>query len=323
MIAFRGLVLVLAACLALPALAQKAQLKRVGLLSPASAKAMAHLRDTFREGLADVGLQEGRNYAMETRWADGDASRLPALARELAAAKPALILAHGTTAALALKEAAGSIPIVMVNVDDPVRAGLAKGLRRPGGNVTGVASAMQTGNRQMEMLKSFNPKLGAFAVVVNPANPFHDTAYRALEADAKSLKLRAVRAPVASAREVDKAFAALKKARVQGVIVLEDPLYLFAAPQLVKAASGARLPLITAQRELTDAGALASYSSNSVAVARRAAAYTARVLNGFKVPEMAIESPAKMDLVLNARTARALKIALPKDLVAKADQVIQ
>jgi putative ABC transport system substrate-binding protein len=322
MIARRALCTLFAAWLLLPA-TLLAQQKRIGLLSPASAKAMAHLRDTFREGLADVGLNEGRNYTMDARWADGDASRLPVLARELVASKPALILAHGTTAAAALKNATSTIPIVMVNVDDPVRAGFAKGLRRPGGNITGVSSAMQIGDRQMEMLKQMNPKLAAFAVVVNPANPFHDTAFRALEADAKNRKMRAVRASVASARDIDKAFAGLKKDKAQGVIVLEDPLFILAAPQLVKAAASARLPLVSAQSELTDAGGLASYGSNSVAVARRAAAYTAKVLNGFKVPEMAIESPPKMDLVVNAKAARAQKVALPKDLVGKADRVIQ
>jgi putative tryptophan/tyrosine transport system substrate-binding protein len=322
MIARRALCALFAAWLLLPA-TLLAQQKRIGLLSPASAKAMAHLRDTFREGLADVGLNEGRNYTVDARWADGDASRLPALARELVASKPALILAHGTTAAAALKNATSAIPIVMVSVDDPVRAGFAKGLRRPGGNITGVTSAMQTGDRQMEMLKQINPKLGAFAVVVNPANPFHDTAFRALEGDAKNQKIRAMRASVASARDIDKAFAALKRAKAQGVIVLEDPLFILAAPQLVKAAGSARLPLVSAQSELTDAGGLASYGSNSVAVARRAAAYSAKVLNGFKVPEMAIEPPAKMDLVVNVKAARALKVALPKDLVGKADRVIQ
>jgi putative ABC transport system substrate-binding protein len=320
MIARRALLVLLAACFALPALAQQ---KRVGLLSPASARTMAQLVGAYREGLADVGLHEGRNYTLDARWADGDGARLATLARELVAARPTLVLAHGTTAAAALKAATSSIPVVMIDVDDPIRGGFAKGLRRPGGNMTGLASATQIGSRQMEILKQVNPKLGAFAVVVNPANPFHDTAFRALEADAKQLKMRAVRAPVASPREVDKAFAALRKNKVQGVIVLEDPLYLLAAPQLAKAASGARLPLVGMQRELAEAGAVATYGSNSTAVARRAAAYTARVLNGFKVSDMAIESPAKMDLVLNAKAARALKLAMPKDLVAKADLVIR
>ena len=319
----RRLVVALLAAAGLPwsALAQQKKAARIGFLSASSAKASGHLVDAFRDGLADVG--QG-HLPIDYRWADGHLERLTALARDLVAARPMVIIAHGNAAAAALKAATSELPVVMVAVDDPVRAGYAKGLRRPGTNMTGIAgTTVESGARQLELIRQLAPKGKVFAVVLNPKNPANESAFQLLDAEAKKAGLRAVRAPVSAGGELGKAFAAMRKDKAQGIIVLDDPAFAVAREQLAKAAAGSRMPAVYAQREIAEAGGLASYGASSPAMFRRAAAHTVRILNGFKVAEVAIEQPAKSELVVNLKTARALKIAVPKDLLAKADRVIE
>jgi putative tryptophan/tyrosine transport system substrate-binding protein len=319
----RRLVVALLAAAGLPssAFAQPKKGGRIGFLSGSSAGVSGPLVEAFRGGLADVG--QG-HVPVDFRWADGHAERLPALAKELVGAKPMVIVAHGNAAAAALKAATGDVPIVMVAVDDPVRAGFAKGLRRPGTNMTGIAgTSVETTARQLELIRQIAPKSKVFAVVLNPKNSANELAFQLLDAEAKKAGLRAVRAPVSAAGELGKAFAAMKKDKAQGIIVLDDPAFAVAREQLAKAAAGSRLPAVYAQRELAEAGGLASYGASGPAMFRRAAAHTVRILNGFKVAEVAIEQSATSELVVNMKTARALKIAVPKDLLAKADRVIE
>ncbi|HUQ73336.1 MAG TPA: ABC transporter substrate-binding protein [Burkholderiales bacterium] len=302
----------------------KKGMARIGFLSLSSAKAISHLVHAFREGMEDVGYSEGRNLAIEYRWADGDAERLPQLARELVALKPALIVAHATPAASALKRVTSDIPLVMVNVGDPVRNGFAKGLRRPGGNMTGVASAeLDASARQFELMTQIVPKGSVFAVLVNPANESNESAFRVVDEQAKKAKQRAVRVPIRAAGEIDKAFQAMRRDKTQGVIVPGDPLFVAARAQLAKAALGARMPSVYAQREHAEAGGLASYGSNAAASFRRAAAYVVKILNGAKPAEMPIDQPTTFELVVNLKTAQALKVSLPKELLSRADRVIQ
>ena len=315
------LALLVAAALAPAAIAQPRKPARVGFLSASSAKASTPLVGAYRDGLADAG-QGG--VAIEYRWAEGKAASLPALARELVAMRPALIVAHGNAAAAALKAATSEIPVVMVAVDDPIRAGYAKGLRRPGGNMTGITgTTVASSARQLELARQLAPKSKVFAVVMNPANPANEAAFQLLDAEAKRASLRAVRAPVGAAGDIGKALAGMKKDKAQGIVVLDDPLFVAAREQLAKAVAGARLPAVYAQREVAEAGGLVSYGSSGAAMFRRAAALSARILGGFKVAEVAIETPAKSELVINMKTAASLKIAVPKDLLSQADQVIR
>jgi putative tryptophan/tyrosine transport system substrate-binding protein len=183
-----------------------------------------------------------------------------------------------------------------------------------------VASyALDTSAKQLELLTQIVPKLSVFAVLVNPGNEFHESAFRLVDEQAKKAKQRAVRVPVRAAGDIDKAFQAMRRDKAQGLIVLGDPMFVAARAQLAKA----NIPSIYAQREHAEAGGLASYGSNATPMFRRAAAYVVKILNGAKPAEMPIDQSATLELVVNLKTARALKLTLPKDLLSRADQVIQ
>jgi putative tryptophan/tyrosine transport system substrate-binding protein len=281
--------------------------------------------EAFRQGLRDLGYVEGRNIVIEYRWAEGRFDRLPALAAELLRLGVTVIVAGNTPAALAAKKATSTIPIILVTSGDPVGSGLAASLARPGGNVTGLSltPTPAISGKQLELLKEAFPSITHVAVLANPANPPTAGLLKEIELAAQSLGLRLRVVQVQEPKEFGDAFATMKNERVPALLVIADPLVADNRDRIVAFAATNRLPAIYPYRLFVDAGGLMSYGADSSDLYRRAATYVDRILKGAKPAELPIEQPTKFELVINMRTARALGLSIPRQLLVRADRVIE
>jgi putative ABC transport system substrate-binding protein len=281
--------------------------------------------EAFRQGLRDLGYVEGRNIVIEYRWAEGRFDRLPALAAELLRLGVTVIVAGNTPAALAAKKATSTIPIILVTSGDPVGSGLAASLARPGGNVTGLSltPTPAISGKQLELLKEAFPSITHVAVLANPANPPTAGLLKEIELAAQSLGLRLRVVQVQEPKEFGDAFATMKNERVPALLVIADPLVADNRDRIVAFAATNRLPAIYPYRLFVDAGGLMSYGADSSDLYRRAATYVDRILKGAKPAELSIEQPTKFELVINMRTARALGLSIPRQLLVRADRVIE
>ena len=298
---------------------------RVAYLSASSAASATWGVEAFRQGLRELGYIEGRNILIEYRWADGRFDRLPALAADLARLAVDVIVASNTPAALAARNATGTIPIVLVTSGDPVGSGLVASLARPGGNVTGLSlfSTLAMSGKQLELLKQAFPTVSHVAVLANPANPPTAGLLTGTELAARPLGLRLRVVPVREPKEFDDAFAMMKNERVPALLVIADPLVNDHRGRIVAFAATNRLPAIYPYRTFVDAGGLMSYGVDLSDLSRRAATYVDRILKGAKPAELPIEQPTKFELVINLKTAKALGLTIPPSLLQRADQVIE
>lgn len=297
---------------------------RVGTIVVATPEEQTHLTRAFEDAMRELGYVEGRNVVYERRFAHGDTRRLPALAAELAALRPDVILTGANPVVEAVMRATTTIPVVMGICRDPVGAGFVASLARPGGNVTGLASdpAPDVLGKDLEIFLEIVPHARRVALLWNPLPPGADT-YRRVAEDAA--RRRGVALPVVEVRgrdALEPAFERMARDRVDGVWVLPDPLVFTARRQVVALAAKHRLPAVYWQREFVDAGGLVSYGSNVAAAFRRAASYVDRILRGAKPGELAVEQAATFELVVNAGTARALGLAIPASLLLRADHAI-
>ncbi len=319
-----SLILTLLTALPLVADAQPARnAPKVAYLSSASAKSSTI--EAFRQGLRDLGYVEGRTILTEYRWADGRVDRLPALAAGLVQLGVNVIVASNTPAALAAKKATSTIPIILVTSGDPVGSGLVASLARPGGNVTGLSltPTPAISGKQLELLKDAFPALTHVAVLANPANSPTAGLVKEVELAARSLGLRLRVVQVREPKELDNAFATMKNERVPALLVIADPLVSDNRDRIVAFAAKNRLPAIYPYRLFADAGGLMSYGADVSDLNRRAATYVDRILKGAKPAELPIEQPAKFELVVNLKTAKALGLTIPQSLLLRADHVIQ
>jgi len=333
MIARRTLVLVVALALFAGPSATHAQpaekVYRIGYLtigSPPSPGMYTRPLEGFRQQLRELGWVEGRNIAIEFRYADGRAERLPALAEELVRLKVDLIYANPTPSALAAKKATSTIPIVGTSLTQPVEVGLVASLARPGGNVTGVSYAFGTDifGKQLEMLRDVAPKVRRVAVLSNPGgSPAYRQMLETTKAAGKSLGLELQILEIYEAREFDDAFAAMTKERAGALLVMGHPIFFLHRQRLAELALKHRLPSMSTQEQWVDAGGLMSYGPNFVNIARRGAIYVDRILRGAKPGDLPIEQPTNMALVLNLKTAKRLGITIPPALRERANQVIE
>jgi putative ABC transport system substrate-binding protein len=312
------------AALPLAAPAQKpAALPRLGLLTPGQGSSAVEA--AFVQGLRDAGYVDGRTIHIERRSADGDFGKLPALAAELVNARPAAIATIVTQASIAAKEATTAIPIVIVAVSDPVAAGLVGNLAHPGGNVTGTAAQLHAAvGKQIELMRQILPRVARIAVLWNPANAVFQQQSLGTALIAAS-QLRVVAQPVGlrNRDEIELAVSALAGERPDAMLVLQDPLLIANRARIVELALASRIPAFSGTRILTEAGALASYGPDLALIARRAGSYVRKILNGAQPGELAVELPTKLELVVNAKTADALGVALPNPVLARADEVIR
>jgi len=305
--------------------AQEARkLPRIGFLGNSTATLEANLVGPFREALRDLGYVEGRNILIEYRWAEGNYDRFPTLIAELIGLKVDVIVTAGTPAALAVKKATASIPLVMVAVGDPVGTGLVASLRRPGGNATGLTSiAPELEGKRLELLKEALPRVSRVAVLWNPANAYQIGSEKEVQAAAKVLRISIVSLPVRSSGELGNALAAIASEHADAVLVLADRLFLHNRERIADFAITNRVPGMNAYRELVEAGGLMSFGPSYAVMHRQAATYVDKILKGSNAGDLPIEQPAKFELVINLKTAKALGLTIPQPLLLRADQVIQ
>ena len=306
---------------------QPGRIYRVGLLAtqsrPSDADFPRSVYAAFQQGMRELGHIEGRNLAIEWRFADGDAKRLPELAAELVRMKVDVLVAGGTDAPLALQKATTTIPIVMTSASDPVGRGLVKSLARPAGNITGLSIVTgYLGAKRLELLRAMVPKVSRVAVLINPANPQSAAGLASVQAGAQKLGVTILPVEAKSAQEIELAFALMRKQGAGALIVLLNPLYQQHRSRIAALAIEHRLPTITADRDFAAAGCLLSYGSSLAESFRRAATYVDRILKGAKPGDLPIEEPVKFDLVINRGTAKTLGLAIPQGLLISAEEVI-
>jgi putative tryptophan/tyrosine transport system substrate-binding protein len=302
--------------------AQQAEPPTIGFLGPASADGYASFVEGFRQGLNAAGFVEGRNAAVEYRWADNQLDRLPALAAELVARR---VFTGGATAAvLAAKAATSSIPIVFAIGADPVKFGLVVSMNRPGNNVTGVSFLGNTLiAKQLQLLQGLLPASSVIGVLVNPSNPNAVSDSTQAQAAATSLRLKVHVVHTVAERDFDAAFDDLGRAQVSAVLVFPDALFTGARGRLAELATRHKLPVLYPDRSYAEAGGLMSYGSSRTDAFREAGIYVGRILRGEKPSELPVIQASKFELVINLKTARALGLEIPPTLLALADEVIE
>lgn len=307
-------------------LAARAQQKipRVGFMGNSTAALEANLVGAFREGLRELGYEEGRNIGIEYRWADGQYERFPALVAELIAAKVDVIVTAGTPAALAVKKATATVPLVMVAVGDPVGTGLVPSLARPDGNLTGLSSvAPDLEGKRLELLREIVPSVSHIAVFFNSLNPFHVASMRQAQAAGKTLGIKVQQHDIRKSEDLDGAFAALRKERPDALLILADRVFLHNRQRMMDFTEEQRLPNVNAYKELVEAGGLISYGPSYEDMHKRAAIYVNKILKGAKPGNLPIEQPTKFTLVVNLKAAKALGISMPATVISRADEVIE
>ena len=302
--------------------AQQPAIRAIGLLS-ARAPGPSELA-ALRQGLADSGYVEGRNVTIEYRWAEGQFDRLPALAADLIQHRVAVIIATGVTSAVAAKAATATIPLVFLAADDPVKFGLVASLSRPGGNATGVnllTSELTT--KRLELARELLPAAGTVAVLANPLSPEAEPQLNHLQAAARVIEQQLRILNASSGSEIDAAFEAVVNQRDAALLVTNDPLFISRVDQLVGLAARHAVPTIYDRRAYTVAGGLISYGTDYFDGYRKLGIYASKILNGAKPADLPVEQSTKFELVINVKTAKALRLDIPPNLLALADEVIE
>jgi putative tryptophan/tyrosine transport system substrate-binding protein len=305
---------------------QSAKQTKIGWLSPLSSRPPAARNlQAFRQSLEHLGHVEGRDIAIEFRFADGNVDRLPSLAAELVDQKVDIIVTFATPAAEAARKATSAIPIVAISVTDPVGRGLVESLARPGGNVTGLSFSvgLDIFSKSMEFLKEAVPALQMVGLLLNQANPFHAAAASQIEAAAQALNVRARVFQASRPEEITTAFEAIAQLHFGAVFVVADVLFVTEAAQIAKLALTYQLPSIHQIRNEAEAGGLMSYGPDITDLYRRAAMYVDAILKGAKPANLPVQQPTKFELVINHNTARALGLTIPPTLLVRADEVIE
>jgi putative ABC transport system substrate-binding protein len=281
--------------------------------------------EAFRQRLRDLGYVEGTNLVIESRVADSSFERLPALAAELVSLKVHVITAFGNGTILALKRATQTIPIVMITAGNPVGAGLVSSLAHPGGNVTGLSSGLGEGlsAKSLELLTQTVPGMTRVGVLMAPNSPNHAAYVREIKTAGQRTGIAVLEMEARGRDEIERTFAALTKARAQGLIVLPSPDTLTHQTQIVELASKNRLPAIYPWREFTESGGLMAYSPNRTEMYRRSATFVDKILKGAKPADLPVEQPTKFELVINMKTAKTLGLTIPPSVLLRADHVIQ
>jgi len=296
----------------------------IGYLSVGSPETDDFRLTPFRQGLNETGYVEGRNVAIEYRWAQGQNDRLPPLAADLVRRQVAVIATVGPPSALAAKAATASIPIVFVVGIDPIQAGLIASLNRPGGNITGVAIlSAELAAKRLDLLHELVPTATLVALLVNPTNAVSDSMTRNLQDAARSrgLQVHILRASTAS--EIDAAFGALVELRAGALVLGGDPFFTNQRAQIVALAARHAVPAIYGVRLFPAAGGLMSYGTDLADSFRQAGVYAGKILKGAKPADLPVEQAVKVELVINLKTAKTLGLTIPLTLSGRADEVIE
>jgi putative tryptophan/tyrosine transport system substrate-binding protein len=309
----------------LAARAQQQTMPVIGFLSSLSPGDSGFVLPAFREGLNATGLMEGRNIAIEYRWAEGDFQRLPALAADLVRRRVAVIAAiSGTPAALAAQAATTTIPIVFAIGGDPIAPGLVSNLSRPGSNITGASFySSPVATKRLDLAREFVGQESRIGVLFNPENPPGLAEGRAVQEAAEAIRqpLQLLRASTSG--QIDDAFTIIEQQRIGAMIVSPDPLFFSERVKLVVLTARHALPTIFADREQVEAGGLMSYGASRPETYRQAGNYAGRIVKGEKPSELPVVLPTKFDLLVNLKVAKSLRIPIPPAVLARADEVIE
>src|SRR5262245_49663782 len=304
--------------------AQQPAMPTVGFLGSRSPKDSAPLIAAFRAGLTEVGFVEGRNVAIEFRWAEGHYDRLPTLAADLVARQVAVVAATAMAPALAAKATTAETPIVFLTGADPVQFELVKSLNRPGGNLTGVAILTNTlAPKQLELLHEVAPRATLVAFLVNPKNPIAESDARDLRAAAGTTGQQILVVNASNEGELDKAFEALVGQNAGGLLVQSDPFFNSRPGTIVALADRYAVPAIYQWRDFPAVGGLMSYGTVLADAYRQVGIYAGRILKGAKPADLPVQQSVKVQLIINVKTARTLGLAIPLPLLGRADELIE
>jgi putative ABC transport system substrate-binding protein len=297
--------------------------KRVGFLSPYTRAESQPFRDVFVDEMRVLGWLEGKDYIIVDRFADGRNERLPDLASQLVALQVDLLFVSTTNVATAARQATAAIPIVFYSVGDPVKAGFADSLQHPGHNMTGLTNlSVDLGAKRLELLKQMVPRLERLAVLANPTNPYYATQLSRSRPAADRLGLALMLASAHSTAELEAAFQAMARDRMQAVSVTADVDFFRLSREIAQLASRYRIPSIFPFTAGPEAGGLMSYGDDVDDAVRRVAAYADRIFKGAKPGDLPIEQPTKVELVINGATAKSFGLVIPAALRLQAERVI-
>ena len=300
---------------------------RIGYLTIPSRESAQGVANTFSVGLRDLGWIEGQNVVVEYRFAASNLDRLSDLATELVRLGSEVIVAGANAAVAAAKNATRTTPIVMFLTVDPVGSGLVASLAHPGGNVTGLTTTAgsEIYGKQLQILKDTFPQVGRIAIFMNRAGPAHAVARALQEIDTatRALGLQRQLMEVRGPDDFDQAFAALAEIRPDAIFVTQDSMFYQHRARLVQLVAKTRLPAMWGLRDQAEAGGLMAYATDLNDLARRAAGYVDKILKGAKPGDIPIEQPTKFELVINLKTAKALGLTIPSEVLQRADQVIE
>jgi putative ABC transport system substrate-binding protein len=300
--------------------AQSIERHRIGTLS--GGRPNEHWQ-VLRQAMRKLGYAE-QELSIESRWTEGHNERLPRLAGDLVRLNPEVIVTGSSAAALAAKQATSTIPIVTVFTADPIGAGLAASIPRPGGNVTGLANIQEdTVGKELELLKAAVPHASRIAVLTNSSNPSHTEEWRGAQEAARILRVELLSVSVQAPGEIASAFATITSGRAHAVVVLADPMFSGEASRIADLATSHKLPAVYAFRDHVAAGGLMSYGPDIDDSYRRAADYVDKILRGANPADLPFEQPIKFELAINLKTAKALGLTIPPAILARADEVVE
>jgi len=300
------------------------RVRRIALLGSGAAPSSSIFVDALKQGLAENGLLEGQDYALDIRWADGEYGRFPALAAEVVKQNPSVILATTIAAVRAAQRASPMIPIVMTTINDPVGAGLVASLARPGGNTTGIANLSEDVTpKVLEILRVVVPEATTIATLLNPANPSNLAMLDKIRAYAATVGARIQSVELNTPGDLEAVFDDIVGQRPDALLVINDAAILDLRERIMALALHHRLPVASSFPEFTDAGALVGYGPPRLELYRRSAYYVKRILDGAKPADLPVEQPTRIELSVNLKTAKLLAIPLPDSLLARADRVVE
>jgi putative ABC transport system substrate-binding protein len=277
----------------------------------------------FTQALADLGWTDGRNVRIDLRWGGGDTNRMRALAQELVGLQPDIILTATTVATVALQRETRTIPIVVVNLADPVASGIVARLDRPGGNITGFGAEASLGGKFLELLSEIAPGLRRVTIMFNPDTSPASAYMPSLETAARSLKVVPIIAPVHSVAEIAAAITSLGREPRGGLVVMPDAWMIVHRVPIILAAARNKVPAVYHLSDFARDGGLLSYGVDPVDIFRRAATYVDRILRGAKPGDLPVQFPTKFEMVVNLKTAKALGLTVPQSILLSADEVIE
>jgi ABC-type uncharacterized transport system substrate-binding protein len=321
-----GLILsALLVALSFPVYAQQpAKIPRIGIVTAQPLSAIAVRDEAFRQGLRELGYQEGKTIVIEYRSAEGKFDRLPALMNEIVRLKVDIIVSHGPGTTRVAKQATSTIPIVMAQDTDPIGNGFVASLARPGGNITGLSSlTADLSGKRLALLKEMLPKLSRLAIFGTSTNQGNAQSRNETEIAAGSLRMKPQYLDILVANDIETAFQTAISGRADAVFVLRGPVLNPQRTQVVQLAAKHRMPAAYPTSEYAEAGGLMSYDANSADLARRAAIYVDKILKGAKPADLPVEQPTKFELVINLKAAKQIGLNIPQSVLYRADKVIK